>query len=78
MQVKKALVKAHLFPKAPASQSSKYEPGQGFAYLKVNQKTIARALFCQSVKKAPRPNMQNFQALRLIWTWDLARIISLV
>ena len=78
MQAKEALVRAHAFLKAPASEGSKYQPGQGSAYLSVSQETVARALLRQSVKKAPGPNMHNFQALRLIWTWDSARITSLV
>ena len=66
MQAKEALVRAHTFSKAPLSQGSKYKPGQGSAYLLISQETIARALLCQSVKKAPGPNMHNFQALQLM------------
>ena len=78
MQDKEALVRSHAFPKPPVFQGNEYQPGQGSAYLSVNQETVARALLCQSVKKAPGPNMHNFRALRLIWTWDADRITSLV
>lgn len=54
------------------------QPGQGFAYLLMCPKTVARVLLGQSIKKAPGLNMQNFQALRLTWSWDVLRIISLV
>lgn len=68
MQDKEALVRSHAFPKPPAFQGNEYLPGQGSAYLSVNVETVAQALFCQSVKKAPGPNMHNFRILRLIWT----------
>ena len=68
MQAKKALVRAHAFPKPPVSLGNEYQPKQRFAYLSVNQKTAAKALLYQSIKKAPGPNMHNFRALRLIWT----------
>lgn len=76
MQDKKALIRAHVFLKALATQDSEYQPGQQSAYLTVNQETVARALLCQSVKKAPGPNIHNFQALRLIWTCNSAQITS--
>lgn len=75
---KEALVRAHAFPKPPTFEGNEYLPGQGSAHLSVSQDTVARTLLCQSVKKAPGPNMQNFRALRLIWTWDAPRITSLV
>lgn len=78
MQAKEALDRAHAFPKAPASQGSKYQPAQGSAYLSLDQETVGRALLCQSIKKAPGPDMHNFQALHLIWNWDYARITSLM
>ena len=78
MQAKEALVRAHAFPKAPASQRSEYQPGQGSAHLSVSQEMVGRALLCQSIKKAPGLNMHNFQALRLVWAWDSARITLLV
>ena len=78
MQAKEALVRAHAFPKAPAFQGNEYQPRQGSAHLSVSEETVGRALLCQSIKKSPGPNMHNFQALRLIWIWDSARITSLV
>ena len=78
MHEKEALVRAHAFPKPPTFQGNEYSTGQGSAHLLVNVETIAQVLFCQSVKKAPGANMHNFRILRLIWTWDLARITSLV
>ena len=68
MQAKKALIRAHAFPKAPFSQESKYKLGQRFAYLLVSQEMVTKALFCQLVKKTLGPNKHNFQALQLIWT----------
>lgn len=70
MHDKKALVRAHAFPKPLIFQGNEYLPGQESAHLSVNSETVGRMLLCQSVKKAPGPNMHNFRALRLIWTWD--------
>ena len=78
MYVKEALVRAHIFPKPPAFRVNEYSSGQGSVHLLVNVETVAKALFCQSVKKALRANMQNFCILCLIWTWDPARITFLV
>ena len=68
MNEKEALVKAQAFPKPPTFQGNEYSPGQGSAHLLVNVETVAQALFCQSVKKAPGANIHNFCILRLIWT----------
>lgn len=78
MHDKEALVRAHAFPKPPAFQGNEHSPGPGSAHLFVHLETVAQALFCQSVKKAPGANMQDFRILRLIWTWDPLRIMSLV
>ena len=78
MQDKKALVRAYAFPKPLVFQGTKYLPVQGSAHLLVTQETVAKALLCQSVRKAPGPNMHNFRILRLIWAWDAGRITSLV
>lgn len=60
MHDKKALVRAHAFPKPPIFQGNEYLPGQESAHLSVNSETVGRMLLCQSVKKAPGPNMHNF------------------
>lgn len=78
MQDNEALVRAHAFPKPPLFDGNEYQPTQGSAHLFVTQEAVGKALLCQSIKKAPGPNMHNFQALRLIWAWDAGRITSLL
>ena len=71
MQDKKALVRAYAFLKPPLFHGSEYQPKQRSAYLLITQEAMAKTLLCQSVKKAPGPNMHNFRALRLIYVWML-------
>ena len=78
MQAKEALVRAHAFPKPPISYGAEYQPQKGSAHLLVTKDTVQKALFCQSVKKAPGPNLHNFLILRVLWDWDADRLISLV
>jgi hypothetical protein len=40
----------------------------------ITKEDIEKALFKQSIKKALGPNKLNFKALRLLWSWDKARI----
>ena len=44
----------------------------------ITEGDIERALFEQSIKKAPGPDKLNFKALRLLWSWDKARIQALI
>lgn len=39
---------------------------------------VRQALFAQSVKKAPGLDKLGFNALRLLWQWDLNRLVALV
>ncbi len=66
MYDKEAFIRAHAFPKPPVFEGNEYSPGQGSAYLSVSIETVAQALFCQSIKKAPGPNMYDFRILHLI------------
>lgn len=65
---KKAWVKANVFLKLPTFEGNENLSGQESAYLSVNHDMVAKAVLYQSVPKMSRPHMQNFQALRLIWT----------
>jgi Reverse transcriptase (RNA-dependent DNA polymerase) len=44
----------------------------------ITEEDIEKALFKQSIKKASRPDKLNFKALRLLWSWDKARIQALI
>ena len=53
-------------------------PQKGSAHILVTKDTVQKALFCQSVKKAPGPNLHNFLIPPVLWDWDADRITSLV
>jgi hypothetical protein len=42
------------------------------------EEDIEKALFEQFIKKALGPDKLNFKALRLLWSWDKARIQALI
>lgn len=44
----------------------------------VTKDSVGKALLCQSIKKAPGPDMHNFRILRMLWEWDPDRITSVV
>jgi hypothetical protein len=44
----------------------------------ITEKDIEKALFKQFIKKASGLNKLNFKALRLLWSWDKARIQALI
>ena len=78
MQEKEALVRAYAFPTPPVFCGAEYQPRQGVAHLSITKNSVGKALLCQSVKKAPGPNMHNFRILRILWDWDSDRITSVV
>ncbi len=39
---------------------------------------VAQALMTQAAAKAPGPDKINFKILQMIWSWDKARITSMV
>jgi hypothetical protein len=43
----------------------------------ITEHSVKRALFSQSVKKAPCPDKLSFRAIRLLWKWDKPRILQL-
>jgi len=52
-------------------------PPEGSAHSPVTEQAVKRALFSQSFKKALRPDMLSFGAIRLLWRWDKVRIVRL-
>lgn len=77
MQAKEALIRAHAFPRLPVFQKTEYQPRKRHAHLLVTKDMIQKVLFCQSIKKTPRPNLHYFLILCLLWDWKVDRIISL-
>jgi hypothetical protein len=44
----------------------------------ITEEDIEKALLEQSIKKALRLDKLNFKAIRLLWSWDKARISALI
>jgi hypothetical protein len=44
----------------------------------ITEEDIEKALFEQSIKKASGPDKLNFKVLRLLWSWNKARIQALI
>jgi hypothetical protein len=51
-------------------------PPAGEAHERITEQLVERALFLQSVKKAPDPDKLCFGAIRLHWRWSKTRIIQ--
>ena len=66
MQDKEALIRLHAFPPLPVFHGIKYKPEDGMAHTSVTKDSVGKALLCQSIKKAPGPNMHNFRILRVL------------
>ena len=77
VKAKETVVRAHAFPPPPIVYGVEYQPSQGFAHSSITKTIVGKAFFCQLVKKAPGPNMDNFQILCILWGWDLDCIISI-
>lgn len=71
MKEKKALVRAHAFPKPSPFSAKELWPVQGMAHPRIIQELLQKLMFCQSPIKALRPDEKNFKAIRLVWSWDL-------
>jgi len=52
-------------------------PPAGCSHTRVTEQAVERALYSQSVKKAPGPDKLSFGAIRLLWKWDKERIVRL-
>jgi len=52
-------------------------PPPGQAHQSISQQAVGRALFLQSIKKAPGPDKLSLGAVRLLWKWDTERIVEL-
>jgi hypothetical protein len=71
---KEEMLRCESFP--PNDDDQYYEqPPAVSAYTRVREQTVKRALFAQSVKKAPGPDKLSFVAIRLPWMWDKERIV---
>jgi len=73
---KEEMLRHECFP--PNDSDQDYElPPAGSAHTRVTDQAVERALYSQSVKKAPGPEKKSFGAIRLLWKWDKERIVRL-
>jgi len=62
----------------PNDNDQYYElPRAGRTYTRVTEQAVERALYSQSVNKAPGPGMLSFGSIQLLWKWDKTRIMGL-
>lgn len=78
IEEKEAMIRLANFPPPPTDDRMPPERIPGTVYKSVNNERVRRALYHQSVKKAPGPDRLNFHILRLVWKWDSNRITALI
>jgi len=64
---------------SPPNNNDQYSepPPAGTLHTRITKQVVERALYSQSVKKAPGPDRLSFDAIRLLWKWDEKRIVGL-
>jgi hypothetical protein len=79
LREKEAMVRENHFPKPPPSAPYRLpDEGSGQLYQTITDKTVEKAIFTQSVRKAAGLDRLNFRAIRLLWSWDSRRVTALV
>jgi hypothetical protein len=73
---KEEMLRHESFPLNDGDQYYKLPPA-GSAHTCVTEQAFERALYSQSVKKAPGPDKLSFGAIWLLWKWDKERIVRL-
>jgi len=73
---KEEMLRRESFPLNDGDQYNKLPPA-GPAQTRVTEQAVERALFSQSVKKAPGPDKLSFSAIRQLWMWVKERIARL-
>ena len=72
---KEEMIRKVMYPEPPDENLPELTHIDGTAHEKVTRELVRKALFHQSIKKAPGPDRINFRALRLLWKWDTERIV---
>jgi len=75
---KAELIKDEAFPKPLKGVEQKAQQEGGEMWKKITDEDIRKALFSQSVQKAPGPDRLGFKAIRFLQDWDSQRIINIV
>jgi len=73
---KPEMLRGESFPLNDGEQYYELPPA-GQALERITKQSVERALFSQSVKKAPGPDKLSFGAIRLLWMWNRTRIVGL-
>jgi hypothetical protein len=74
---KEEMLRHESFPQNDGDHYNKL-PSLGGAHTRVTEQSAERALYSQSVKKAPGPEKPSFGAIWLLWKWDKERIVRLM
>jgi hypothetical protein len=73
---KEAVLRESGFPIPPASKE-RVVPNGGDIYESIMKECLQQAIFNQSEDKAPGPNRISLKAIRMVWNWELRRIIDI-
>jgi len=73
---KEEMLRHESFPPNDGDQYYELPPAE-CAHTRVTEQAVKRALFCQSVNKAPGPDKLSFGAIQPLWKWDKERIVRL-
>jgi len=73
---KENMLRGESFPLNDGDQYYEQSP-RDQVHERITDELVERALFSQSVKKAPGPDMLSFGAIRLLWKWNRTRIVGL-
>ncbi|POS88401.1 hypothetical protein EPUL_000062 [Erysiphe pulchra] len=77
IEEKENFVRVASFPTPPSDDQEPPEAIPGEAYNEVSKEVFYKAIYLQSVKKAPGPDRINFRAIRLLWSWDSRTITGM-
>jgi len=73
---KEEMLRGESFPLNDGDQYYELPPA-GEAHERITEQSVERALFSQSVKKAPSADKLSNGAIRRLWKWDKTRIVGL-
>jgi len=73
---KEEMLRGESFPLNDGYQYCELPPA-GQAHEGITEHSVERAVFSESVNKAPGPDKLSFGAIRLLWKWNRTRIVGL-
>jgi len=75
---KEAMIREISFPTTWNGSMETSFTATGHWHRQINAHRVQKALFGQAIKKAPGLDKINFRALRMLWSWNPARITALI